>query len=234
MESTKRIASVAARSAPASATERVVEGLREAIVTLELRPGAALDKAALTKRFGVSRFPIAEALNRLKAEGLVEIRPQSGSTVSRIRLADARENMFLRRALEAEAVALHATRRAEPLLAELRRSMRYQQAALDADDRPGFHRLDLEFHDILVIAVGYPRIRATVEGARLALDRARRLLITPRRIEVSYSEHVAIMSAIETGDPIAARAAMNAHLDSVMEELEAFSQMNPAVFADGE
>jgi DNA-binding GntR family transcriptional regulator len=234
MESTERITPATARGGPGSATERVVEALREAIVGLELRPGAVLDKSELTKRFGVSRFPIAEALNRLKAEGLVEIRPQSGSTVSRIRLADARENMFLRRALEAEAVAFHASRHSEPLLAELRRNMRYQKAALDADDRPGFHRLDLEFHDMLVTAVGYRRVRATVEGARLSLDRARRLLITPRRHELSYSEHIAILQAILEGDALAARAAMNAHLDSVMEELEAFSRTNPAVFADTE
>jgi GntR family transcriptional regulator, rspAB operon transcriptional repressor len=234
MESTGRIASTAGKSGPTSATERVVEGLRGAIVSLELQPGAVLDKSALTKKFGVSRFPIAEALNRLKAEGLVEVRPQSGSTVSRIRLADARENMFLRRALEGEAAAYHAVRRSEPLLAELRRNMRYQKAALAADDQPGFHRLDLEFHDILVTAVGYPRVRTSVEGARLALDRARRLLITTRRHELSYSEHVAIISAIAAGDALAARAAMNAHLGSVMDEIEAFALANPTVFADSE
>jgi len=234
MESIERITAAAAKGGPTGATERVVEALRDAIVTLELRPGAMLDKSELTKRFGVSRFPIAEALNRLKAEGLVEIRPQSGSAVSRIRLADARENMFLRRALEAEAAAFHAARNSEPLLAELNRNMRYQKAALDADDRPGFHRLDLEFHDILVTAVGYKRVRSTVEGARLSLDRARRLLITPRRIELSHSEHVVIVRSIADGDPLAARAAMNAHLDSVLEEIEAFSRTNPAVFADSE
>ena len=99
-----------ARSSAGGATDRIVETLREAIVTLELPPGIVLDKATLTTRFGVSRFPVAEALNRLKAEGLVDIRPQSGSTVSLIRLADVRENMFLRRALEAETAALLAER----------------------------------------------------------------------------------------------------------------------------
>lgn len=223
-----------ARGTLQGATDRIVEALREAIVSLEFQPGTTLDKAELTRRFGVSRFPVSEALNRLKAEGLVDIRPQSGSMVSRIRLADARENMFLRCALESEAVAHHAARRDERLLDELRRSMRYQQAALDADDRPGFHRLDLEFHDIIVSGVGYPRVRAIVEGARLALDRARRLLITPRRHVLSFSEHVAIMAAIEAGDPMGARSALRAHLDSVMVELESFSHGNPEVFADSE
>ena len=217
---------------PGGVTERIVDALRESIVTLEIAPGTALDKAQLTARFGVSRFPVAAAFSRLQAEGLVEIRPQSGSTVSLIRLADVRENMFLRRALEGETMALLAARRDPDLLVEVERNLRYQKAAVDAADRQGFHRLDLEFHDLLISAVGYPRMRATVEHARLALDRARRLLSTPRRHASSYAEHCAIVDAIRNGKPEAARAAMAAHIDSVMIELEAFSDTNPGVFAD--
>jgi GntR family transcriptional regulator, rspAB operon transcriptional repressor len=212
------------------ATARVVEGLRRAIVNLEFEPGSKLDKAELTQRFGVSRFPVSEALNRLKAEGLVDIRPQSGSSVARIRLADARENMFLRRAVEGEAVAHHAEHRSKELLAALRLNMRQQKTAIDGDDRTSFHNLDLELHDLFVSVVGYPRVRAMVEGARLSLDRARRLLITPRRIALTFREHAAIVSAIAAGDPLAARNAMSAHLDSVMRELEDFASGYPALF----
>lgn len=214
------------------ATDRVMDALREAIVTLELPPGAVLDKAVLTARFGVSRFPVAEALNRLKAEGLVDIKPQSGSTVSLIRLADVRENMFLRRALEGETVALLANRDNAVLLAELRRNLRYQKAAVDAEDRQGFHRLDLDFHDLLVSASGFRRVRETVEKARLALDRARRLLGSPRRHALSYQEHCAIFDALDRRDAEAARTAMTGHIDAVMTELEAFSESHPEVFAD--
>lgn len=214
------------------ATERIVEALREAIVTLELTPGVTLDKAELAARFGVSRFPVSEALNRLKAEGLVEIRPQSGSTVSFIRLSDVRENMFLRRALEGETMALLAARRDPDLLVEVERNLRYQKAAMDAGDRPGFHRLDLEFHDLLVSAVGFPRVRATVEKARLALDRVRLLLGSPRRHVLTFAEHSAIVDALRAGDADAARTAIAAHIDSVMKELDAFSIEHPEVFAD--
>jgi DNA-binding GntR family transcriptional regulator len=216
------------------ATERVVDALREAIVTLELAPGAALDKAELTTRFGVSRFPISEALNRLKVEGLVDIRPQSGSSVSLIRLADVRETMFLRRALEADVAALLAQRCDAALVADLERSLRYQKAAHEAEDRPGFHRLDLDFHDLMVAACGYPRVRALVESARMALDRARRLLQSPRRHADTYAEHCAVVAAIRAGDPGEASAAMRRHIDSVMTELEQFAKDNPAVFADSD
>src|SRR5687767_15363993 len=86
------------------ATARVYEALRHAIASLRLPPVALIDKTALCRELGVSRFPVSEALARLKADGLVDIEPQRGSRVALIRLADARENMFLRRALEAAAV----------------------------------------------------------------------------------------------------------------------------------
>lgn len=217
----------------AGATNRVTEALREAIAALELPPGAPLDKALLTTRFGVSRFPIAEALNRLKAEGLVDIRPQSGSQVSLIRLADVRENMFLRRALEAEvAEALAKRSGGGDLIDALRRNLRYQKTAVEADDRPGFHELDTAFHDMLFVAVDFPRIRATVETARLSLDRVRRLLASPRRHAVTFEEHERIVDSLQAGDPVGARAAMTAHIDAVMAELETFYETHPQIFAD--
>jgi DNA-binding FadR family transcriptional regulator len=77
-------------------------------------------------------------------------------------------------------------------------------------------------------------MRATVERARLALDRVRRLLGTPRRHALTFAEHSAIAQALRKAEPEAARAAMAAHIDSVMKELEAFAVAQPDVFADSE
>ena len=91
-------------------TERVLAVLREAIIGFELAPGEDIDKSALCERLGVSRFPVSEALARLQGEGLVEILPQRGTRVSRIRLAEVRQSMFIRRALESQAVRTLAQR----------------------------------------------------------------------------------------------------------------------------
>src|SRR6185503_16492733 len=87
-----------------SVTSSVTEQLRHAIVTLELKPGEVLDKGAICERLGVSRFPVSEALARLQSEGLVEIMPQRGSMVSRVRIGDVVEYMLIRKALESEAI----------------------------------------------------------------------------------------------------------------------------------
>src|ERR1700675_1342422 len=83
--------------------QRVQDVIRDAIVRLDLPPGTAIDKVALCTRLGVSRFPVSEALGRLAAEGLVEIRPQRGTRVARIDLPDCRQAMFIPPALRGEA-----------------------------------------------------------------------------------------------------------------------------------
>lgn len=216
------------------ATSRIVETLREAIVSLELKPGVAVDKAMLCERLGVSRFPISEALSRLQAEGLVDIQPQRGTTVTLIRITDARENMFLRRSLEAAVVRTLAPSISTDMLSTLRRNIRYQRSAVEADDRAGFHKLDLEFHDILLDAPGFPRVKAAVESARLGLERARRVLASPRRHAVTLEEHEAILQALEIRDGVKAGEAMETHLDAVMAELLAHARAQPDIFADGQ
>lgn len=221
------------RSTPkGGATTRVHAALREAIVQLDLKPGEFIDKQAIANRLGVSRFPVAEAMNRLAAEGLVDIVPQSGSRVAPIKISDARENMFLRRALEIEAVRQVAAAASPELVDALNTNLRYQQAAIDTDDRNGFHVFDLAFHAMLMDHLGFERVRFAVENARVALDRVRRLLNTRRRLEFTLSEHAAIVQAIAARDGRQAANAMNDHLESVLAELESLARDKPALFAD--
>lgn len=213
-------------------TDRVQAVLREAIIGSDLAPGSDIDKQVICERLGVSRFPVSEALARLQSEGLVEILPQRGTRVTLIRIADVRQNTFIRRALEAETVRTLARSPAGAPLGDLERNLRYQRTAVAANDRRGFHALDLEFHQILVDALGFGRVRTAVEAARGSLDRVRRLLSSPRRHAVSLSEHEAIFAALRNHDAITAGLAMESHLDAVVTELLAFARDNPGTFED--
>lgn len=214
------------------ATARIVEVLRNAIVMHAFEPGAPLDKARLCEKLGVSRFPVSEALARLQDQGLVDIQPQRGTTVSLIRLADARESMFLRKALETEAVRALADGITPEVVAELKANVAAQRKAVTAGDKQGFHRLDLAFHDILLTALGFPRVRAAVESARLALDRVRFLLASPLRRAQTVEEHERIVAALEARDGATAARAMTEHLDQVMKELMSFARREPELFTD--
>ncbi|WP_262028993.1 GntR family transcriptional regulator [Microvirga sp. Mcv34] len=218
------------RGARGQTTEKVEASLRAAIVALDFAPGEFIDKGSVCAALGVSRFPVSEALTRLAAEGLVEILPQRGSRAARIRLPEIRESMLIRRALEGMVAEAAATRLSPAAIEALRGNLEAQQESVARGDRPGFYALDLEFHTILVEGLGMPRVAAVIDASRANIDRVRRLLSSPRRHAVTLAEHRELFRALEVHDAPAARRAMEAHLEAVVEELERFSVEHAEVF----
>lgn len=212
-------------------TEQVERSLRSAIVALDFAPGEFIDKGLVCARLGVSRFPVSEALARLAAEGLVEILPQRGTRAARIRLSEIKEAMLIRKALEAMVAETAAQHLPSSALTALRKNLQRQEKAMAKGDRAGFYALDLAFHALLVDSLELPRVAAVIEASRANIDRVRRLLSSPRRHAVTLAEHQDLFKALETRDAGAARRAMEAHLEAVMDELEHFSTEHPEVFA---
>jgi GntR family transcriptional regulator, rspAB operon transcriptional repressor len=210
--------------------QHIHDAIRNAIVRLEMPPGAVIDKAALCERLGVSRFPVSEALGRLAEDGFVEILPQRGTRVTRINLADCQEAMFIRRALETDTVRTIATRADPVLLKAFANILAAQRTAMKNDDRIGFHEQDLALHDLLLDALGFERVKTAVYAARAKLDRMRLFLCTPQRQASTIAEHERIYEALRARDPAAAGLMMEQHLDMVMSELATFSAARPDVF----
>jgi DNA-binding GntR family transcriptional regulator len=211
--------------------QRVQDAIREAIVALAFTPGEFIQKEAICKRLGVSRFPVSEALGRLADEGFVEILPQRGTRVCRIDIASCRQAMFIRRALEGEAISIVAQRAGDRLVARLEQALAEQKQAMERADGLLFTQLDVSFHDILLNELGHDRVKATVDAARGSIDRTRLFLLrTPVRQNQSFLEHVAIVDAVKARNPDAARQAMVQHLDRVLVELERRAGENPELF----
>jgi DNA-binding GntR family transcriptional regulator len=214
-------------------TAEVTSAIRHAIVTLALPPGTTIDKSLICAELGVSRFPVSEALARLQIEGLVDIAPQRGSTVSLVRIADVREYMLIRKALESEALRVLIGAHDADLIEALHANMAAQREAAERDDAEAFHQIDIDFHDIIFRSMRFTKIKGIIDSARANLDRARRLIITPRRLALTIAEHQAIFDGILAQDQGQATRAIRAHIDAVMVELFAFAREHPALFADG-
>lgn len=217
-----------------SVTADVTHAIRQAIVTLALPPGSAIDKSLICAELGVSRFPVSEALARLQIEGLVDIAPQRGSTVSLVRIADVREYMLIRKGLESEALRVLIGSHDPSLIDALHANMAAQRKAAERDDAETFHQIDVEFHDIIYRSMRLTKVKTIIDSARANLDRARRLIITPRRLALTIAEHQAIFDGILVADAAQATRAIRAHIDAVMVELFAFAREHPGLFADGE
>jgi DNA-binding GntR family transcriptional regulator len=216
-----------------SVTADVTSAIRNAIVSLALPPGSVIDKSAICEQLGVSRFPVSEALARLQIEGLVDIAPQRGSTVSLVRIADVREYMLIRKGLESEALRVLIGSHDASLTEALHANMAAQREAAERDDSEAFHQIDIEFHDIIYRSMRFTKVKGIIDSARANLDRARRLIITPRRLALTIAEHQAIFDGILAGNQDQANKAIRAHIDAVMVELFAFAREHPDMFADG-
>jgi len=214
-----------------SKADQIHLALKQAIISGELTPGATIDKSELCERFGVSRLPVSTAVNRLAYEGLALVEPQRGSYVAPIQISDVRQWMAARRALEAELAREAAARLPDNVVRDLERSLRYLSAAIEEDDVPGFLRIDIEFHSLLVDGLGAQRIGELLESLRSHIDRVRRLLLPePGTMEATLAEHRAIVEAIRARDPARAAEAMRSHLDTVLTRLVNYEARRPNFF----
>lgn len=84
--------------------DRVYIHLRDKILNNELEPGSKIVYEDLIQELGVSRTPLRDAINRLKIDGLIEVKPRSGSYVYYPNRKDIEDLFGVRKALECQAV----------------------------------------------------------------------------------------------------------------------------------
>jgi DNA-binding GntR family transcriptional regulator len=218
-----------------SLANRTYLALREAILNLSYRPGEALRKGEICAALGVSRSPVAEAIARLGAEGLVDVVPQAGTYVARFSMEEIREGAFLREAIELAAVETLAGRITEEQLVQLRRNLRVQEALVADGDFAGFYALDREMHAMIMSFTGFRKLGQVAETAWVHVNRARQLILPlPGRVAETFAEHRAILAALEARDPEAARAAMRRHLGRLISFLAPLEISHPELFAPGQ
>lgn len=215
-----------------SLANRTYLSLRRAILELAYRPGEALRKAEICTQLGVSRSPVAEAISRLAAEGLVDVVPQAGTYVARFSMEEIREGAFLREAIEVTTIERVAEAITSEQLILLRRNLRVQDALLADGDTAGFYRMDGEMHRLLLSFSGFRRIAQTADTAWVHVNRARRVMLpVPGRVEETLQEHWAIFEALELRDPAAARDRMQHHLRQLLTFLEPLENEHPELFS---
>jgi len=215
------------------AAPQVFERLRNAIIALELPPGAPLSRAELAAQFGISSTPVRDALMRLEEEGLVDVFPQHATVVSRIDIGRAQQAHFLRQALELEIVRLLAEQHDEALVIRLDHAIALQQQFAKAGDFEAFMAADNDFHAQLYTAAGKEDLWALVRSRSGHIDRLRRLhLPSPGKAQNIVRHHKLITRAIEAGDADAVQRHLRTHLSGTLSELDKIRSNHPEYLAD--
>lgn len=215
--------------------QRLAASIAEQIEAGRWSPGTRLPgERDLAEEYKVSRPTIREAMIALEMKGWIEARHGSGIYVTpRDHGTDRREDALnfdvgafdlteARILFEGEAAALAAISITDEQLAELDALL--AEMAESDPNFPGAIDADHRFHLAIASATGNAAIRGVVEylwelRARSPLSanmfaRAQRGGITPR-----VAEHRSIVEALRAHDPNAARNAMRAHLQGVVDDL---------------
>lgn len=205
-----------------STVDHIAAELRSAIASGRLEPGAQLGEAELATRFGVSRGPLREAMQRLVSEGILHAIANRGVFVSELTLADMIDVYRTRATIEQAALDLIlADRRAEAHEA-LGPSVEAMRTAARAGDDAGVSDGDQAFHEVLVEVAGSPRLaramRTLVVETRLCLGE---LVTTYPDPGTQVREHEDLREAIRTAPAEQVKQLLAAHLADATSRLEA-------------
>ncbi len=214
--------------------DQVYEILWDRILSGEVTHGTRLSDLEWSKKLNVSRTPVREAMRKLHQDGILVQRDRGGSEVRRMNEGNLRDLYRCRAALEGL-----ATRDAVQFLgpsdhAELFGIVDTAQAAIDRDDFHEVFELNTRFHKIITGASSNPFLeRFLLDLGRLIIFARSSLMVAAHQSETTaeylshleriQTDHREIVEALQTGDPDAAAARMEAHLFSTADDMVALA-----------
>jgi DNA-binding GntR family transcriptional regulator len=180
-------------------------------------PGEKLSVEALTRELGVSRSPVWNAIARLEAEGILEVRPRQGVFLIGFSPEKVRALFEAREALEGMAARLAAARIQPATLDALSRSLDDQRRIVATGDRARYTEETQHFHGLITAAAGNPVIEHQLQRiyAQVAAMCSRRR--TDAELDDHVDQHAAMVAALAAGDGDAAEQLSRAHARHLVE-----------------
>lgn len=200
--------------------DAVYEKLCAAIFENEIAAGTRLSVPLLATRFGVSRSPIKEAVQRLVSDGIAESIPRKGVFVLRFELSDIVDLLEITEPLEGMAGRQAAQRVTSAHIAQLESLLAHQQTAIDSGEASAYAKADAQFHRVIVGITGNDRLEYFLRLLQNQIRLVSRLIyLSPSLYEASLTDHKAILRALRLRDPVRAEAAMREHVSKSRERL---------------
>jgi DNA-binding GntR family transcriptional regulator len=200
----------------------VAAEIRSRITTGSLALGARISDKQLAAELAVSRTPVREALVQLQTEGLVVMRPQSGTFVVDLTIEDVRQICATRAILEAGAIRLAAETGSADLMGRLGLLVGRAAIALDDRDLVLCDELDCQFHEGIVAASANSYLIQAYSGIADKLRALRHRL--PReqgRMARAIAQHRRIVDLWAAGRLDQATAEISSHVVNVARLLTA-------------
>lgn len=202
--------------------ELVYQKLKNAIVKRYIRQGTKLVETALAQQLKVSRTPVRGAIRRLAYEGFATYETNKGVCVIKPTTREIQETFHVRTQLEKAAVRLAADNITPRQLAQLQRLLKEEIEIFGNRDLDAYYRVNDAIHMVVARASGNAVLARYVEEL---LNRTKIYLILydpffTMPINPSIHEHRQVVASLKKGNPAAAEAAMETHLNSAFKGME--------------
>jgi DNA-binding GntR family transcriptional regulator len=201
--------------ARSTASSRITDILRAAILDGSMVPGVQLKETALADRLHVSRGPLREAVQRLIQEGLVWSEPHHGTFVVELSRRDAADVYLARRAVEGTAaVRLMGMSSREAALRSLEAAVVDLRAAVESGGWSNVVAADIVFHERLVGSADSKRLtrmfRTLAAETRLCMNAS--VEARPNWVDQAVFEHEELLTALRGDDRTVLLEQLDAHL----------------------
>ena len=180
--------------------------LCDELIVLDIKPGEPLNDEVISRRLGVGRTPIREAMKRLESDHLVVAYPRRGTFAAGVDIKDLAEISEIRHLLE-PAAAARAARMASPQLRqELRDFAREVEQLLPGmQSQQDLMRLDMRVHRTIYRATGSRHLQdVLIRYDNLATRIWSLVLEKLPPVSEHIAQHIELLECIAAGDSEAA------------------------------
>lgn len=187
--------------------EKILENIRDAIVSGSLKGGSRVSEPELAERYGISRTPIREAFRQLEAEGYLTVIPRRGAVVSEFSPKDIEEFYAIKSIMEGYAARQACERLTAKELDRLQSINNRLAELAEAGDIKHFFKVHSEFHELFIQAADNEKLHDLITGLVTKFQRLRfTSLSIPGRMIISVQEHEKIIEAFRKKDANLAEA----------------------------
>ena len=185
--------------------ERILETIRDAIMSGALKPGEKVAEPELATRFGISRTPIREAFRQLESEGYLTVIPRKGALVAYFSAKDVEEFYALKSILEGYAARKACSRLSTREINKLEAINEKLREIADEGDVRHFFKVHNSFHDLFIRGAGNEKLHEMIAALLKKFQRLRLASLSkPGRMRISVEEHEKIIEAFRSRDAVLA------------------------------
>lgn len=192
--------------------EQVTQSVRNALMDGHFRPGQAVTVKAISEMLGASVMPAREAMNRLIAEGALELRANRSVRVPLLSRQEFDELTDVRCHIEGLAAA-QAARRVEPShLTHLRALEKVMRKAVGAADATAYLNANFEFHFLIYRLGASAFVLSIIEKLWVRVGPLIRFSLDESGFADSSRMHAALIQGLESRDSAQLRKAVRADI----------------------